>query len=363
MVAVNKRIKDSRCEEWQKQFKNRITSVSGLERELSITEKEKREINSVTQLFKMSITPFYLNMIDRSNPNCPIRKQAIPSAEELYFKPEELDDPLGDNRHSPVARLTHRYPDRVLVFPTYECAAYCRHCFRRRIVGSIDKSITEKEINDIVNYIQNHKEIKEVIFTGGDPLMLADSKLKKMFSKVRTVSHVRILRIHTRVMVTLPQRITPKLTSLLRSIKPLYLIVHINHVKEISSEFKRAVRCVADAGIPIFSQSVLLRGINDDVQSLKDLFYGLVEVGVKPYYLHHCDLARGISHFRTGVKEGVDLLKQLRGYISGICIPYYMVETTGGHGKVPVVYNYIRREQSTMIEIENYDGCIYKHPS
>ncbi|MFH1829688.1 MAG: KamA family radical SAM protein [Pseudomonadota bacterium] len=338
MTSREKKL-NKKADKWQTELAQSITSVHELEKKICLSETEKTNIELITKIFKIRITPFYLSLMDKNNPDCPIRKQAIPSLEELDFKMEELEDPLGDDRYSPVPRLTHRYPDRVLIFPTYECATYCRHCFRRRIVGRNDQEMTKEEMKCILTYIQNHNEINEVILTGGDPLLLKDEVLKELLLKIRSIHHVRILRIHTRLFVTLPHRITHELKSILKKAKPLYIVIHVNHFNEISAQFRRAVRGIAEAGIPILSQSVLLKGINDDVQSLRKLFSGLIEASVKPYYLHYCDLARGISHFRTPIQKGSELLKQLRGSVSGLCIPYYMVESVGGHGKVPVLYN------------------------
>lgn len=360
MCVETKKNADS---QWQEDLKNRITSVEQLKKIINMSHEEEANIYSVAQKFKIGITSFLLSLADADNPNCPIRKQIIPSVEELHSKPEESDDPLGDKRSSPVYGLTHRYPDRVLVYPTYECATYCRHCFRRKKVGHCDGRLSDEKTNNILNYLWDHKEINEVILTGGDPLTLDDNKLKNLFFNIRSLHHIRVLRIHTRIFVSLPSRITHNLVKILKSVQPLYIIVQVNHAKEISSLFKQAVEKISRAGIPILCQSVLLKNVNDDVQTLKSLFYSLVELGVKPYYLHHCDLARGISHFRTNIQKGVELLKQLRGSISGLCIPYYMVETTGGHGKVPIIYNYVKSRNETLTEIENYNGQIYKCPS
>lgn len=343
---------------WQDELRGRVIQAADLDRYIRLSDEEKRNIISVTKQFKMAITPYYLSLMDQDDPDCPIRKQVVPSIEELNFKEEELDDPLGENKHSPVARLVHRYPDRVLIFPTYECAAYCRHCFRRNVVGG-KEYMTNNEMKNVLYYLETHNEIKEVILTGGDPLIISNDRLEELLLNIRRVTHVRILRIHSRLFVTLPFRITNSLVKILKSVQPIYMMAHVNHSKEITVEFKRAVTKISEAGIPIFSQTVLLKGINDDVQVLKDLFYGLVEAGVKPYYLHRCDLARGIAHFRTNIQKGIDLIRQLRGFISGLCIPCYMVEMPDGHGKVPLVYNYIRRYGEEMTHYESYDGNVY----
>lgn len=348
-------------EEWQRELQGRITTVEELAKKIPLTAQEIENIRVVTKRFRMSITPYYLSLIDKNDPNCPIRKQAIPSINEVNFRSEELADPLGDEKRSPIKGITHRYPDRLLIYPTYHCAMYCRHCFRRRIVGQCDKSLTRKDLDRAVDYIREHKEIKEVILTGGDPLTCSDKELKDLLFKIRKIKHVRFLRIHTRVLVTLPSRITPKLVKILKKARPLCIITHVNHSKEITPQFKKAANRILEAGIPLFDQSVLLKGVNDNVQTLKNLFYDLLEAGVKPYYLHQCDLAQGISHFRTSVKKGINLLRQLRGFISGLCIPFYMIDTPGGYGKVPISYNYIKDYKGKNIKLETYNGGVHSY--
>jgi len=345
-------------EGWQKQLANRITTVEQLARKIKLTEKEKQEIKKVTGKFRMGISPYYLGLIVQNDPDCPIRKQAIPSINELTVRKEELIDPLGDEKRSPIKGITHRYPDRLLLYPTYQCASYCRHCFRRRIVGRADKTLTPKETAEAIDYIKKHGEVKEVILTGGDPLVLQDKEIADLLGKLKKIKHLRWLRIHTRVFVTLPCRITPKLVKILKSAKPLYIVTHVNHPKEITPQFKRAVSRVLNAGIPVLNQGVLLRGINDDVKTMKELLYGLSESGVKPYYLHQCDLAQGISHFRTSVRTGINLLRQLRGFISGMAIPVYMIDSPGGFGKVPVGYNYIKSYRGKVIRLETFRGKV-----
>lgn len=349
---------------WQRLLAQRITTVEELAKKIKLTEKEKEEIKKVTSKFRMGISPYYLSLINQNDPNCPIRKQAVPSINELCVRKEELVDPLGDEKRSPIKGITHRYPDRALIFPTYQCFSYCRHCFRRRIVGQVDETLTQKEIEKALNYIQNHKEIKEIILTGGDPLFLSDKQLSGLLGKLKKIKHLRWLRIHTRAFVTFPYRITPSLVKILKSAKPLYIVVHVNHPKEITPQFKKAVDRVLKTGIPILNQGVLLKGINDNLETLKELSYRLLESGVKPYYLHQCDLAQGISHFRASVKTGIKLLRQLRGFVSGLCIPFYMIDTPGGFGKVPVDYNYVKSYKRKVIKLETFRGKIrgYQEP-
>jgi lysine 2,3-aminomutase len=351
-------------ERWQEELANRITTIDQLAAKINLNEQEIEDLKKLNGKFKMSITPYYLSLADKEDRNCPIRKQAIPVIDELNIRSEELEDPLGDDVRSPIKGITHRYPDRVLLYPTYNCAMYCRHCFRRRIVSQTDKTLTPQEMTRAIEYIEEHPEIKEVILTGGDPLLLSDQQLEDLLGKIKAIDHVKWIRIHTRVYVTLPYRITPNLIKILASVRPLVIVTHVNHAKEITPEFKEAVDKTLKAGIMLLDQSVLLKGINDNVESLKNLFYGLLEAGVKPYYLHQCDLAQGISHFRTTVETGIKLLRQLRGFITGIGLPVYIIDTPGGYGKVPVDYNYIKEYKDKIVKLETFKGDIreYREP-
>ncbi len=321
---------------WRKQILNRITTVSELDRRIGLTDNEKKNITEVTGKFRMGITPYYLGLIDKKNPNCPIRRQAVPSINELNILEGELDDPIGDIVHSPVKGVVHRYPDRVLLFPTYACASYCRHCFRRRIAGRNDRSLSSAELKSAIQYIRSHKEITEVILSGGDSLLLTDESLEKILKSIKKIRHVRWIRIHTRVLATLPHRITPRLIKILKEAKPVIVVTHLNHPEEITPLMRKAVKRISDSGIMLLNQSVLLRGVNDNADILRDLFTGLTECGVKPYYLHQCDPAKGISHFRVPLKKGIGIMKELRGSMPGVCVPVYMVEIPGGRGKMPV---------------------------
>jgi len=300
-------------------------------------------------------------LIDKKNPNCPIRKQAIPSSNELISRAEELIDPLGDIKRSPIKGVTHRYPDRVLFYPTYQCAMYCRHCFRRRVVGQSDQTLTPAEVDRAISYIAKHKRIREVILTGGDPLFLRDEYLQDLLLRLKDIEHLFWIRIHTRVFVTLPSRITKNLVKILKQAKPLYIVTHANHPKEITPEFKKAVERISNAGITMLNQSVLLKGINNNLRTMKNLFYELLKAGVKPYYLHQCDLAEGVSHFRTDVQSGIDLLRQLRGFVSGLCVPFYMIDTPNGYGKVPVSHNYVRSYQNKVLQLETFKGDVREY--
>ncbi len=321
---------------WKKQILNRITTVGELDRRIALTEEEKKNIEEVTGKFRMGITPYYLGLIDKNNPDCPIRKQAVPSINELNILEGEFDDPIGDIIHSPVKGIVHRYQERVLLFPTYECATYCRHCFRRRIAGRNDRSLSSAELKIAIQYIRSHAEITEVILSGGDPLLLTDESLETILKSIKKIRHVRWIRIHTRVLATLPHRITPRLIKILKGAKPVIIVTHLNHSKEITPLMRKAVKRIGDAGMMLLNQSVLLKGVNDNAKILRDLFTDLTECGVKPYYLHQCDSAKGISHFKVPLKKGIGIMKELRESMPGVCMPIYMVEIPGGRGKIPV---------------------------
>jgi lysine 2,3-aminomutase len=295
------------------------------------------ELRRVVELFALRITPHVAGQL--SNPV--IARQYIPSTDELIITPEELADPIGDEAHTPVKGITHRYADRVLLKPTHTCAVYCRFCFRRETVGQAEQALTAGEMQAAIAYIADHPEIWEVILSGGDPLVLSDRRLKEIAQSLSAVDHVQVLRLHTRVPVAEPSRITPELVAALKSRLATYVVIHINHADEITPEVKSALALLADGGIPLLSQSVLLRGVNDSVEALTKLMRTLVANRVKPYYLHQTDLAKGTWHFRVPIAEGQELMRAMRGPVSGLCQPTYVLDIPGGHGKVPVGPNYL----------------------
>jgi lysine 2,3-aminomutase len=295
------------------------------------------DLQRVVEQFALRITPHVAAHL--SNPA--IAKQYIPTTDELIFTPDELADPIGDDVHTPVKGITHRYADRVLLKPTHTCAVYCRFCFRRETVGHAEQALNEAELQTALAYIQAHPEIWEVILSGGDPLVLSDRRLKIIVEALAATPHVEVLRLHTRVPVVEPERITPELIATLKSRLATYVVIHINHSDELTQNVKTALARLADAGIPLLSQSVLLRGINDNVAALTKLMRSLVASRVKPYYLHQTDLAKGTGHFRVPLAEGQELMRQLRGPVSGLCQPTYVLDIPGGHSKVPVGPSYI----------------------
>jgi len=290
----------------------------------------------VAEQYAVAITPAVLKTIETSDPSCGVARQYVPSTDELNTTPSELDDPIGDLAHSPVVGIVHRYPDRVLLNALKTCAVYCRFCFRREQVGPHNKALSDIQITEALEYIRTHDSIWEVILSGGDPMMLPPAKLASIASALNEMCHVRVMRLHTRLPAVAPERITADLIAALRIVTPTYVAVHVNHPDEITDDVRDALARMADAGIPLLGQTVLLRGINDDAAVLEKLFRRLVEVRVKPYYLHIADKARGTAHFRTCIQTGQNLMRDLRGDVSGLCLPTLVLDIPGGYGKVPV---------------------------
>lgn len=313
--------------------------------------------------FPVRAPPRYLDLIDWADERDPIRRQVIPSAAELVHDPREREDPIGDLAHSPVPRLTHRYPDRVLLYPTYQCAVYCRHCFRKDSLADDDAaSYTDDLLTPALDYIAAHPEIREVILTGGDPLILGDDRLERLRRRIEAIGHIRLLRLHTRIPVVLPTRVGPGLVRALKGRLMVCLVTHFNHVREITPETVDAARLLREAGFLLLNQTVLLRGVNDDPEALRSLFRELVyALGIRPYYLHHCDATRGLTHFRTTIDRGLELMTALRGHISGLCVPHYVLDLPGGDGKIPLGPSYVEARAGFEWSFKTFDGrpCNY----
>jgi len=348
--------------DWKWQFRNRITTVEDLSEVIHISDKEKQEIAACLTRFRMAITPYYASLMDPDNPDCPIRKQAVPSINETMVLPYEMADPLAEERDSPVKNIVHRYPDRVLFLVTRMCAMYCRHCTRRRMVGEEDEVISDDEIEKAVDYIKSNKQIRDVLISGGDPLTMSDDRLEKIIAKVRAIEHVEVIRIGTRVPVVMPMRITPQLLAMLKKYSPIWINTHFNHPKEITPLSAKACSDIVDAGIPLGNQSVLLKGINDNVDTMKELLTKLVKIRVRPYYLYQCDLSQGLGHFRTRVETGIDIIKNLTGYISGYAVPKFVIDAPHGGGKVPINPEYVMSMNDQEVVMRNYSGNVYTYP-
>ncbi len=353
---------EERWNDWKWQFAHRITTAEQLNKMLPLSERKQREIGTCLGAFRMAITPYYASLIDPNDPDDPIRKQAVPSILETRADENDLSDPLGEMADSPVPHVVHRYPDRVLLLVTLQCAMYCRHCTRRRAVGEEDKPITEAQLQTALSYIRAHAQIRDVLISGGDPLTMGTAKLEHIISSLRAIEHVEIIRIGTRVPVVLPMRITQELTDMLRRYHPIWINTHFNHPNELTPEAARACAAIVDAGIPLGNQTVLLRGVNDDAETMKRLLLGLVKMRVRPYYLYQCDLSCGIGHFRTRVETGIDIMHRLTGNISGYALPKYVIDAPGGGGKIPVGYDYVLSKNDNEIILENYRAQRYRYP-
>jgi len=311
----------------------------------------------------MAITPYYSTLIDEEDENSPIKMQAVPSIKELYVRNEELTDPLAEDLYSPVENIVHRYPDRVLFIVTYKCSMYCRHCTRRRIVGEEDFSINEETLEKAISYIKSNSNIRDVLLSGGDPLVMSDGYIENIIRRLREIPHVEIIRIGTRTPVVLPMRITDDLVNMLKKYHPIWINTHFNHPMEITEDAIKACTKIVDAGIPLGNQSVLLKGVNDKAEILKELFIKLVKYRVRPYYLYQCDLAQGIGHFRTKVETGIDIIRSLRGYISGFAVPTFVIDAPKGGGKIPVNAEYVISMDNNQVVMKNYKGDIYYYPN
>jgi len=317
--------------------KSGIRSIDDLTAAGIVDGGDAKNLKKVASKFSVAITPAMLDLIDPSVPDDPIFKQFVPDARELDIETEAIPDPIGDETHSPLPGIIHRYPDRLLLTPVKVCPVYCRFCFRRETVGQAENGVlSAEELKAALDYIREHEEIWEVILSGGDPLLMSPRRLKQIFTELNSIKHVRVIRIHTRVPVVAPECISAALIDALRTDTALYVVLHSNHPREITAAAREACALLVDNGIPMLSQSVLLRGINDDAATLEQLFRTLVENRIKPYYLHHADRALGTAHFRTTIAEGQQLVRELRGKVSGLCQPEYMLDIPGGAGKVPV---------------------------
>jgi lysine 2,3-aminomutase len=358
-------VPDSDWSNWKWQMRNRITEVAPLRDVFpEIMDVEANEIDRVLGNFRMAITPYYASLIDIKNPYCPIRQQAIPNIEELTAAPEDLTDPLDEDRDIIAPHLTHRYPDRVLMLMTETCNMYCRHCTRRRKVGEVDAVFKNETIDAQIQAIEDRPQIRDVVLSGGDPLTLSDSRLENILRRLRRIPHLEIIRIGTRSPVVNPFRITAPLVRMLRKFHPLFVNTHFNHYRELTPEANEACARLADAGIPLGNQSVLLRGVNDCTCVMKKLVHGLLRARVRPYYIYQCDLSRGISHFRTSVGKGIEIIESLRGHTSGLGVPTFVVDCPAGGGKVPLSPDYVVSRCEDRVILRNFEGKItaYKEP-
>ncbi len=360
-IDLWKDVSEEDWNDWHWQVKNRITDVETLKKVIDINEKETEEIESSLDTLRMAITPYYASLMDKDSRDCPIRKQAVPTAKELDLGKADMEDPLHEDVDSPVPGLTHRYPDRVLLLITDQCSMYCRHCTRRRFAGVTDKSMPMNQIDQAVEYIKNNKNIRDVLLSGGDALLVSDDKLEKIIKKLRAIKHVEIIRIGSRTPVVMPQRITDNLVNMLKKYHPIYLNLQFNHPKEITETAKQAIEKLNYAGIPVGNQSVLLKGINDQPAIMKDLVQKLLYIRIKPYYLYQCDLSKGIEHFRTPVSKGIEIIESLRQHTTGMAVPTYVIDAPGGGGKIPVSPQYMISQAENKVILRNYEGRFFAY--
>ncbi len=358
-------VTDAEWNDWRWQVRNRIETLEELKKYIELTPAEEEGVKKSLATLRMAITPYYLSLIDPNNPSCPIRRQAIPTAAEVHQSPADLLDPLHEDEDSPVPGLTHRYPDRVLFLITDMCSMYCRHCTRRRFAGQNDCESTQDRIQAAIDYIARTPQVRDVLLSGGDALMVGDKMLESIIQRLRAIPHVEIIRLGTRTPVVCPQRITDDLVNMLKKYHPIWLNTHFNHPNEVTEESMAACARLADAGIPLGNQTVLLRGVNDDTEIMKQLVHDLVRMRVRPYYIYQCDLSMGLEHFRTPVSKGIEIIENLRGHTSGYCVPTFVVDAPGGGGKIPVMPQYVISQSPHKVILRNYEGVIttYTEPS
>jgi lysine 2,3-aminomutase len=348
--------------DWTWQLKNRLTTAAQLEKHMTLTAEEKAGCAFADSKLALAITPYFFNLIDRNDPNCPLRKQVIPRAGEMVLSEEETADSLGEDEHSPVPGLVHRYPDRVLFLVTDRCAAYCRYCTRSRLVSNAQDYNFHPEYEQGLRYIEAHPEIRDVLLSGGDPLLLSDKKLEHLISRLRAIPHVEFIRIGSRIPVFLPQRITPALCEIFKKYGPIWMSIHVNHPRECAAELRDACERLSFAGVPLGNQSVLLRGVNDDSDVMKALIHRLLRMRVRPYYLYQMDLITGGSHFKVDVRKGIEIIRSLRGHTTGYAIPQYVIDAPGGGGKVPINPDYVERITADEVVFRNYEGKTFHYP-
>lgn len=343
--------------DWRWQLSHRLNTVEDFARVVRLTPEEEAGLSAPSR-FRVDVTPYFASLMDPDDPNCPIRRQVIPTTRELVPFDAERVDSLSEDAHSPVPGLVHRYPDRVLMLVTTQCASYCRFCTRSRLVGDPHQQFSMGVWRQQIAYIEAHREVRDVLLSGGDPLTLPARLLEGLLRQLRAIRHVEIIRIGTRVPVFLPQRITEDLTAMLRQFHPLWMNIHFNHPKEVTPEVERALALLADAGIPLGSQTVLLAGINDCPHIMKALMHALVRNRVRPYYIYQCDLVHGAGHFRTPVSKGIEIIEALRGHTSGLAVPTFVIDAPGGGGKVPIGPNYLLSQSEHRVVVRNFEGFL-----
>jgi lysine 2,3-aminomutase len=349
--------------DWHWQLRNRIREVGKLETILRLSEDERRALVDFSNSLPLAVTPYYASLLSRDDPRQPLRRAVIPVIEESFLSSGEAEDPLGEEHDSPIPGIVHRYPDRVLFLVTDYCSTYCRYCTRSRMVGSGRGAHSEfSQWEQGIQYIEKNPAVRDVLLSGGDPLTLSDEKLEWLLSRLRRIPHVEFLRIGTKVPAVLPQRVTPALARMLKRFHPLWISIHFTHPDELTPETNQACERLADAGIPLGSQTVLLAGINDNVETMKRLVHGLLKIRVKPYYLYQCDPILGSAHFRTPVAKGLEIIGGLRGHTTGYAVPTYVIDAPGGGGKIPLIPESVLGREGNDWVLRNYQKETFRYP-
>ena len=364
-IPLFKDVTDEQWNDWHWQVANRLSTVEQIKAVVNLTPQEEEDIKKVMDGFRVGITPYYASLMDPDDPSCPVRMQAVPTLAETHRGEADMLDPLHEDEDSPAPGLTHRYPDRVLFLITDQCSMYCRHCTRRRLAGETDGARSMEDIDACIDYVRRTPVVRDVLLSGGDALCVETDVLEYIISELRKIPHVEIVRIGSRTPVVMPQRITDELVNMLKKYHPIWLNTHFNHPKEWTPEAAEACRKLADAGIPLGNQSVLLRGVNDDVHVMRNLVHLCCKNRVRPYYIYQCDLSLGIEHFRTPVSKGIELIEGLRGHTSGYAVPTFVVDAPGGGGKTPVMPQYVISQTPDKVILRNYEGVIttYTEPT
>jgi len=356
--TIFKDVPKEKWNDWKWQLKNKLQTLDDLQKIIHISKDEIEGFAKILSALRITITPYYFSLIDLDDSRDPIRLQSIPTVYELNTIKQDLEDPLAEDVHSPVPGLIHRYPDRALLLVTEQCAVYCRHCTRRRFSGQSDMALLISQVDHAIDYIAKMPVVRDVVLSGGDPLLLGDGKLEYIIKRLRKIPHIEIIRIGTRTPVVMPQRITPELVDMLKKYHPIWINTQFNHPNELSEEAIEACARMANVGIPLGNQSVLLAGVNDCVYVMKDLVHKLVKARVRPYYIYQCDLAMGLNHLRTPVAKGIEIIESLRGHTSGYAVPTFVVDAPGGGGKIPVMPNYIISQGANKVILRNFEGVI-----
>ncbi len=349
--------------DWHWQLRNRITTLAQLETLLELSPQERAGCLFAAHKLALAITPHFFNLIDPLDPNCPVRRQVIPHIDESFVAPSESADPVGEEGTMPVPGIVHRYPDRVLFLVTDRCASYCRYCTRSRLVSNAQAYDFHPELEQGLQYIAAHPEVRDVLISGGDPLLLSDAKIDALLGRLRAIPHVEFIRMGSRIPVFLPQRITPELAAIFRKHGPIWMSIHTNHPKEITRELAEACERLSLAGVPLGNQSVLLNGINDTPEIMKSLVHRLLMMRVRPYYLYACDLIEGSTHFRAPIQKGIDIIRALRGHTTGYGVPQLTIDGPGGGGKIPINPEYVQAIHDGIVELRNFEDRAYIYPS